>query len=219
MIDKNAASTMEADGIYICYRHCKPDTEVAEALYCLLTNLGFKPFLDRRNECLITATEQESATGIANCIENALDRAQALVGIVSANSFTSPWISYEMGSARGRKRLSSELATTLNSHRGSDVEMVATDSSPGSNLRYPGESVCIAHIVCGSLGELPAFLKLSTLIPDINQLEVWLRLLCHVCDVPPAIPIKVALKDAHLKAISRVLPRQRMDEISFEFPI
>ena len=78
---------------------------MAEALYELLDSLGFTPFLDVRNECLIMANEAKSAQGIAECIETALESAQALVGIVSANSFRSPWMAYEMGSARGRKRL------------------------------------------------------------------------------------------------------------------
>ena len=190
------------DELYICYRHCEPDQSVARELHQLLSGLGFKAFLDKHDKCLKAAVCNKSALGIASCIEEGLDRAQALIGIVSPNSFTSPWISYEMGSARGRQRF-----------------LRGEHSQPPPSLRYGGETVCIAHLVCGDLLQLPAFLKLSTLVPDREQLGIWLPGLCKACGVDPPRSVPDTLASCDLKELETYLPTKRPEALCFEFSI
>ena len=109
---------------------------------------------------------------------------------------------YEMGSARGRKKFTGE------------------NSLPPTSLRYGGESVCIAHVVCGKLNDpLPAFLKLSTLVSDMEELKVWLTQLCKVCNIDPLRSVEETLEKNNMTGLLSTLPPKRVDELCFEFSV
>ncbi len=94
--------TEEKKIVFISYRNRYPDAEWAEECADIVRKTyGLDIWFDKKDACLPSGSP---APEIARCVEEGLDVASALLGVISPQTFTSPWPPYEIGGARGRQR-------------------------------------------------------------------------------------------------------------------
>ena len=108
-------------------------------------------WLDEDDECMQQAQSNISDVQTALCIEQGLDIASALLGIIGPGTFTSPWIPYEIGGARGRQRFSKPF-----------------------NIPPSVPHPLIAHLIHDiEIDEAPAFIALGTPLTSIDEVYRW----------------------------------------------
>ena len=142
----------EAKIVFISYRNRSPDAECAEACADIVRKTyGLDIWFDKKDACL---PEGSPAPEIARCVEEGLDIASALLGVISPQTFTSPWPPYEIGGARGRQRFVQPFKDAFSS---------SPDLSPNP---------LIAHLIT-SRGNPPAFVSLGTPLKDFDHVKKW----------------------------------------------
>lgn len=151
--------------VFISYRNLGVDAELAPKCARIIESVaGLTPWIDQADECLERATsdqiECEQDRAIAGCIERGLDISSALLGIIGPQTFTSPWIAYEIGSARGRQKFTKPFQ-----------DQDQQDESP-----CPAPNPLIAHLI-HDVENPPAFLTLGTPLFDLEDVRKW------ACDV------------------------------------
>ena len=147
--------------VFISYRNLGVDAELARKCVKIINGVaGLKPWIDQADECLERAsrcqTKGEQARAIAGCIEQGLDTSSALLGIIGPQTFTSPWIAYEIGGARGRQKFT-----------GPFQDGNQQDESP-----CPAPNPLIAHLI-HEVDNPPAFLTLGTPLFSLNDVRKW----------------------------------------------
>lgn len=189
-------------GLYLLYRHVSSDTAVARSVAAILPELGIRTFFDEEDACLKDAVAARDERAVAQCIEDGLDKADALLSVVSPHTFASPWPSYEIGSARGRKRFTTPRAVEL-----------------ARELKYPGGTIAIAHLIHESVTQPPAFLLLGSPLDSLDQLRVWARLVHELRTTTPPDPetaerrFKAAVVNS---ALERTVPEARVARLTFD---
>lgn len=147
--------------VFISYRNLGVDAALAAKCATIIDDVvGLKPWIDQADECLERASlgqiECEQDRAIAGCIEQGLDTSSALLGIIGPDTFSSPWIAYEIGSARGRQKF----------------------TRPFQDGDQPDESPCpppnplIAHLI-HEVDNPPAFLTLGTPLFSCDDVKKW----------------------------------------------
>lgn len=139
--------------VFISYRHEALDSGIAENVDRLLRRLGLDTYFDRQDRCVNEADRAGSDEGVATCLEIALDRSTALLGVTTKNTFKSAWPPYEIGSARGRKKFFPDAAG------------------------FGSHSPLIAHLIHRDVHQVPAFVKLGVPILDWDGLTSWAKFL------------------------------------------
>lgn len=138
--------------VFISYRRTECDSY--EALKCakILQDIeGLHYWLDEHDECMQQAHAQNDDLQKARCIEQGLDVSSALLGIIGPGTFTSPWIPYEIGGARGRSRYARH-----------------------TKIPHP----LIAHFIHDvALSDVPAFVGLGTPLISLTEVKLWAELL------------------------------------------
>lgn len=143
--------TEEKKIVFISYRNRYPDAEWAEECADIVRKTyGLDIWFDKKDACL---PEGSPAPEIARCVEEGLDVASALLGVISPQTFTSPWPPYEIGGARGHQRF---------------VEPFQDWSG-----RFPDQSPnpLIAHLVTS--GNNPEFISLGTPLQGLDDVKKW----------------------------------------------
>lgn len=144
--------------VFVSYRREPIDMQLAlECVNMLRSIPGLNYWFDEHDECMAEAQDQNSDIATANCIEHGLDVASALLGIIGPETFESPWISYEIGGARGR----------------------FTDSD-GAVEPPPPPHPLIAHYIHGEIEEFPAFVALGTPLRCLCEVQEWAESLSKV---------------------------------------
>ena len=139
--------------VFISYRNVWSDKNYAEKCANIVKGTeGLDIWFDKESECLEQAN---SDVEIAGCIEQGLDVASALLSIIGPETFTSPWVPYETGGARGRQRFVQPFQDRYVSARFPD----------------PTPSPLIAHLIMSE--EVPQFIKLGTPLYDIDDVKPW----------------------------------------------
>lgn len=148
--------------VFISYRNLGVDAELALKCVKIINGVaGLEPWIDQADECLERAAsgqiECEQDRAIAGCIEQGLDTSSALLGIIGPQTFTSPWIAYEIGSARGRQKFTRPF-------QDGDQQ----DESP-----CPAPNPLIAHLIHHEVDNPPAFLTLGTPLFSLDDVGKW----------------------------------------------
>ena len=92
----------EESVVFISYRRTLCDKFEARKCAKMLERIeGLSYWIDEDDECMQRAQNQNNDVQTALCIEQGLDVSSALLGIIGPGTFTSPWIPYEIGGARG----------------------------------------------------------------------------------------------------------------------
>lgn len=148
--------------VFISYRREHPDIDMARDCAERLENTpGLHYWLDEDDECMQQAHSINDEVQKALCIEQGLDVASALLGIIGPNTFDSPWIPYEIGGFRGRKQSPNGFGTLL-------------DPPPDSPPDPPHP--LIAHFIHEvDLHEVPAFVTLGYPLISLDEVEQWLE--------------------------------------------
>ena len=90
--------------VFISYKR-DPDSYAARKCAEILEGIsGLGYWFDEEDECMAEAQHQKSDINLATCIERGLDVSSALLSIISSDTWTSKWVPYEIGGARGRQR-------------------------------------------------------------------------------------------------------------------
>ena len=143
--------TAEEKIVFISYRNQFPDAEYAEMCADIIQKTyGLDIWFDKKDACLPPGSP---APEIARCVEEGLDVASALLGVISPRTFTSPWPPYEIGGARGRQRFVKPFQ---------DWSGRFPDQSPNP---------LIAHLVTS--GDNPEFISLGTPLQDLDEVKKW----------------------------------------------
>ncbi len=142
--------------IFISYRHREPDLTIARQIAETLSTRNFGVYFDEYDRCLSESGEVPDDTDVAGCIERGLDRADALFSTISTATLSSPWIPYEIGSARGRLRVGPEERSELT-----------------SRFRYPGHNALIGHLIFPDVEQVPEFVRLGQPLKDLNEVLQW----------------------------------------------
>ncbi len=143
----------ESKVIFISYRNLPCDALYAQTCADIIQETyGLDIWFDKNSECLRQANSDPE---IAGCIEQGLDVASALLGIIGPETFTSPWIPYEIGGARGRQRFTKPF----------QYQGVPT------RLTNPEPNPLIAHLIKSN--EVPAFVTLGTPLYDYEDVKRW----------------------------------------------
>lgn len=122
---------------------------------------GLHYWLDEDDECMQQAVRGKNDIKTALCIEEGLDASSALLGIIGPNTFTSPWIPYEIGGARGRQPYKKPSGRFL------------VDSNP-----------LIAHLIHDiHLSEVPGFVGLGVPLKSGEEVEQWLKSVADILEV------------------------------------
>jgi len=153
--------TEEKKIVFISYRNRYPDAEWAEECADIVRKTyGLDIWFDKKDACL---PEGSPAPEIARCVEKGLDVASALLGVISPQTFSSPWPPYEIGGARGRQRF---------------VEPFQDWSG-----RFPDQSPnpLIAHLVTS--GNNPEFISLGTPLQDLDDVKKWADTVSKIFDM------------------------------------
>ena len=179
--------------VFVSYR--RDDEQLALRCVDILNSIpGMNYWFDRHDACINEQSQQSEDSPIAdialaNCIEHGLDVASALLGIIGPQTFTSPWISYEIGSARGRF-----------TSRGPSIE---PPTSP-----HP----LIAHYIRGvEIEQTPAFIALGTPLRGLCEVEEWARSLSEILSIIQGRPI-----DQNLLAAARDIHRRNDVQAIYE---
>lgn len=96
------AATARSSCVFISYR--RNDEAIAKEIAAFLTINGIDYWLDLRSLEVGRARALGDDLALADAIEKGLDGCTHLLGILSATTFDSAWVPYEIGSARGRER-------------------------------------------------------------------------------------------------------------------
>ena len=149
--------------VFISYRREYPDIDIARGCAEILENIdGVHYWLDEDDECMQQAhvINDEVRKGVqqALCIEQGLDIASALLGIIGPNTFDSPWVPYEIGGARGRQQFRNGFGIP-----------------PGFPPDFPSlPHPLLAHLIEDvDLHKVPAFVALGNLLTSSDEVEDW----------------------------------------------
>ena len=145
--------------VFISYRRTICDTLIAKQCAKILQETdGLHYWLDEHDECMQQAQSDISDVQTALCIEQGLDIASALLGIIGPGTFTSPWIPYEIGGARGRQRFSKPF-------------------NPPPSEPHP----LIAHLIHDiDISEAPAFIALGTPLISLDEMRNWAAYIAEI---------------------------------------
>lgn len=149
--------------VFISYRRTHCDMYMARECAKELEKID-KLFywLDENDECMQHAQAQNDNVKTALCIEQGLDASSALLGIIGRCTFTSPWIPYEIGGARGRQRFLKQFARY----------------SSGSE---PKPHPLIAHLIHEiDIEEAPAFVALGTPLNSLEEVSKWAKSVAEI---------------------------------------
>lgn len=151
--------------VFISYRHVYCDTQMARQCAEILEAIpGIYYWFDKEDECIANAQSEISDINIATCIEKGLDAASALLGIIGPETFDSPWISYEIGGARGRQRFSKYFTVS--------------PSEP-----HP----LIAHLIHDTdISNAPDFVSLGIPLQCLCEVEQWAK---YIAEMLKPIPL------------------------------
>ena len=143
--------------VFISYRRVIRDKIMARKCAKILERTpGLKYWLDEDDKCMTYAQSHISDIATANCIEQGLDAASALLGIIGPETFDSPWIPYEIGGARGRQRFFKPFASSS-----------SADSPPSP---HP----LIAHLIHNiDIKDVPDFVALGIPLASLDEVEEW----------------------------------------------
>ena len=185
----------KAPCVFISYRHEPLDIEIARDVHRLLEDLKLRTFFDEHDGCLQKAEQRRDGDGRENaeakCIEEGLNRSSALLGVITRKTFDSPWIPYEIGSARGRKTFQNPLGM--------------------ERAEGWGQTILIAHLIHQDVRreDVPSFVWLGYPIADREHLTRWAKALLALHGLP--IPHDTALraKLGRSRSLSKALPSQR----------
>ena len=138
--------------VFISYRRTICDKHMARQCATIFERItGLSYWLDEDDECMQQAQSNISDVQTALCIEQGLDLASALLGIIGPGTFTSPWIPYEIGGARGRQRFSKPF-----------------------NIPPSVPHPLIAHLIHDiEIDEAPAFIALGTPLISLDEVYQW----------------------------------------------
>ena len=132
--------------IFISYRRTHCDMYMARRCAEVLEEIdGLHYWLDEDDECMQHAHAENNDLKTALCIEQGLDVSSALLGIIGPHTFSSPWIPYEIGGARGRQRYAKQTPQPLIAHLIHDVD----------------------------LSKVPAFVGLGTPLTSLDEVKLW----------------------------------------------
>ncbi len=137
--------------VFISYRNKTPDSDYAE--YCadiVRKTYGLDIWFDKKDACL---PDGSPAQEIARCVEEGLDIASALLGIITTQTFTSPWPPYEIGGARGRQKFIEPFKDSYESF---------PDISPNP---------LIGHLITSNSN--PEFVSLGTPLKNLDHVKQW----------------------------------------------
>ena len=171
----------EKSVVFISYRRTDPDSSVARKCAERLERIyGVSYWFDEDDECMQRAQNQNNDVQTALCIEQGLDVSSALLGIIGPDTFTSPWIPYEIGGARGRQRYKKPFDTR--SLQSFDLEPL---------VPHP----LIAHFIHGreDISKIPAFVALGIPLFTIEEVEKWAQ---SIADILRKAPRSVSLNEA-----------------------
>lgn len=140
--------------VFISYRRTICDSYMARKCAEILEDIdGLHYWLDEDDECMQDAQAENDDIKTALCIEKGLDVSVALLGIIGPGTFSSPWIPYEIGGARGRQRYEKPFSET-----------VLPDQA------HP----LIAHFIHETdISNVPAFVSLGIPLNSLVQVEKW----------------------------------------------
>lgn len=139
--------------VFISYRRTLCDQFMARECSEILKQIGLDYWLDEDDKCMQHAQAQNDDIKTALCIEQGLDVSSALLGIIGPGTFTSPWIPYEIGGARGRQRYVKPFKEAL-----------------PSNQAHP----LIAHLIHDvDIHRVPAFVALGIPLTTTTEVEKW----------------------------------------------
>ncbi len=164
--DKNPA-------VFISYKR-DPDRPMAKACAEILKSEGLYYWLDEER-----VPSEEDDVEIATYIEEGLDAASSLLGIIGTETFTSSWVPYETGGARGRQRFKKPFRET-----------------PLPEKPHP----LIAHLILDNSGrKLPAFIKLGTPLRCLCEVQQWAKYIAEILQKPLPITFNEAqsIRDNH----------------------
>lgn len=163
--------------VFISYRNVRPDSEVARQCAEILERTGLHYWLDKDDECMRQAHATNNDLTKALCIERGLDVASALLGIIGPETFTSPWIPYEIGGFRGRQRFGN----------GSALPYGLPDDLPPDlpNAPHP----MLAYFIEGvDLSKVPGFVALGYPLIYRYELENWAESVAQIRSLSPGSP-------------------------------
>ena len=153
--------TNEDKIVFISYRNRPPDNEYAERCVDIVQNTyGLDVWFDKRDACL---PDGSPAPEIARCVEEGLDIASALLGIITPQTFSSPWPPYEIGGARGRQRF------------------VKPFQDWPVNAPYPTPNPLIAHLIKSD--DNPAFVSLGTALRNCDHVKEWSKTVAEIFEM------------------------------------
>ena len=151
----------ESKIVFISYRNESPDAEWAEECADIVQKTyGLDIWFDKKDACL---PEGSPPSEIARCVEEGLDVASALLGVISQKTFTSPWPPYEIGGARGRQRF---------------VEPFQDSPGPAPDL---APNPLIAHLITSRNN--PAFVSLGTPLKNCDHVKKWAETIAKIFDM------------------------------------
>ncbi len=146
--------------VFISYRNKSPDAEWAEECADIVQNTyELDIWFDKKDARL---PEDSPHHEIARCVEEGLDVASALLGVISPQTFTSPWPPYEIGGARGRQRF---------------VKPFQNSPGPFPDL---APNPLIAHLVTS--GNHPEFISLGTPLGSLDDVKNWAETISEIFD-------------------------------------
>ena len=142
-------------GVFISYKR-DPDRLMAKECAKILDETsGLYYWLDEER-----VPSEEDDVKIATCIEEGLDAASALLGIIGTETFKSSWVPYETGGARGRQRFKDRFRGT-----------------PQSEEPHP----LIAHLIYDpSIKKLPAFIELGIPLRCLCEVQEWAAYIAEI---------------------------------------
>ena len=146
--------------VFISYRRTVCDKFMARKCSEILKQIGLDYWLDEDDKCMQTAQAQNDDIKTALCIERGLDVSFALLGIIGPGTFTSPWIPYEIGGARGRQRYAKPFKET-----------------PSLDQPHP----LIAHLIHEvDISKVPAFVSLGIPLTTPEEVEKWAHSVANI---------------------------------------
>lgn len=137
--------------VFISYRNLSPDAEYAEKCADIVQKTyGLDIWFDKKDACLPAGSPPDA---IARCVEEGLDIASALLGVITSQTFSSPWPPYEVGGARGRQKF---VEPFQDWHAGPP---------------YPTPNPLIAHLIKSKNN--PEFVSLGTQLYGCDRVKKW----------------------------------------------
>ena len=154
----------EKSVVFISYRRTYCDTIEARKCAGILKDIGLSYWLDENDKCMQDAQAKNDDVKTALCIEAGLDVSSALLGIIGPGTFTSPWIPYEIGGARGRQRY---------------VQPFYMPPETPPPVPHP----LIAHFIHDvDISEVPAFVALGTPLREIDEVANWAQSIAAILE-------------------------------------